>query len=54
MPADPASQGGMGKESMMGDVGYKGGSWDRPADIIGPPPDLMAMGDPGEAFGGGA
>jgi hypothetical protein len=53
MPADPASQGGMGSESMMGDVGYLSSSWERPADQCDRP-DLMVMGDPGETFGGGS
>jgi hypothetical protein len=48
-----ADQGGFGTEDMIRPANYLGTESVRPTDICGcPPPDLAAMGDGGEAFGG--
>ena len=52
LPADPCDQAGFGKEDMMGDCSYMGTESVRPSDAIAPPPDLAAMGDGGQTFGG--
>ena len=48
----PKDQGGFGKEDMKTDISFFGMSNEHASDCFGPPVDLMAMGDPGEAFGG--
>jgi hypothetical protein len=50
--ADPAEQGGFGTEDMHCSFVGDGSANVYASDIFGPPPDLMSMGDPGEAFGG--
>ena len=52
LPADPKDQAGFGQEDMAGDVSYMGTESVRPSDQIAPPPDLAAMGNGGETFGG--
>lgn len=47
-----ADQGGFGTEDMECSPIWMGTENVRPSDAIAPPPDLMAMGDPGETFGG--
>ena len=47
-----AEQGGFGTEDMERSANYLGTAEIRPTDIHSAPPDLMAMGDPGETFGG--
>ncbi len=51
-PANPKDQAGFGTEDMIGDCSYMGAESVRPSDTIAPPPDLAAMGDAGETFGG--
>ena len=51
-PADPKEQGGFGTEDMTGDCSYMGTESVRVSDAIAPPPDLAAMGDGGQTFGG--
>ena len=48
----PLDQGGFGTEDMHHSAAHLGLESVRPTDICGPVPDLMAMGDAGEAFGG--
>jgi hypothetical protein len=45
-------QGGMGTEDMHVSAAYLGTENLYPSKTIAPPPDLAAMGDGGESFGG--
>ena len=47
-----AEQGGFGKEDMHHSANYLTTESVRVSDAIAPAPNLMAMGDPGETFGG--
>ena len=51
-PADPKDQGGFGTEDMESTFSYMGGEAQHLADELAPAPDLAAMGDGGETFGG--
>ncbi len=48
----PKPQDGRGSESMLADVNPAGDVAERIQDIIAPVPDLRALGDPGQTFGG--
>lgn len=48
----PLEPQGFGQEDMHTSISYMGSPDTRPADLFGPPPHLMALGDPGETFGG--
>jgi hypothetical protein len=47
-----ADQAGFGKEDMQRSAPHISMETMRPEDVHNQPPDLMAMGDPGEPFGG--
>lgn len=47
-----AEQGGFGKEDMHHAANYLTTESVRVSDAVAPPPNLMAMGDAGETFGG--
>lgn len=47
-----ADQGGFGTEDMVCTPWGMGGTSQPVSDEIAPPPDLYAMGNPGEPFGG--
>jgi hypothetical protein len=47
-----ADQGGFGTEDMHRDANYLKMANERVSDRIAPPPDLAAMGDASESFGG--
>jgi hypothetical protein len=49
---DPMDQAGFGSENMIHACDYMGTESVRPSDQIAPPPDLAAMGNGGEPFGG--
>ena len=49
---DPMDQAGFGSENMIHACDYMGTESVRPSDAIAPVPDLAAMGDGGQAFGG--
>jgi hypothetical protein len=51
--ADPKAQGGFGSEDMKADSQITGPA-ERPQDILAPPPNLAALGDGGQTFGGGS
>lgn len=51
-PADPMEQAGFGSENMIHACNYMGTESVRPSDAIAVPPDLAAMGDAGQTFGG--
>ena len=47
-----ADQAGFGEEPMVREANHFGSSNEWPSDFHNKPVDLMAMGDPGETFGG--
>lgn len=49
---DPCDQAGFGSENMIHVCDYMGSESVRPSDAIAVPPDLAAMGDAAETFGG--
>ena len=48
---NPISNGTDGGQDMHTDIDYFGMSNEHASDCFGPPPDLAALGDGGEAFG---
>ena len=51
-PADPMEQAGFGSENFVHACDYMGSESVRPTDVCCAPPDLAAMGNGGESFGG--
>jgi len=50
--SDPMDQAGFGSENMIHACDYLGTESVRPSDALGGVPDLAAMGDAGQTFGG--